>query len=124
MDRLATMCYVSSNLESIYAQFYMGGPGLIMAPLGAQEQSIQEIINQQLLLQEQLRPLAEGGLMGEKHRDRKHGEIEKYNRDVWCLGQWRFRHLGSSKQPLARMESSHLLYDLRPFQSRSTGRSR
>ena len=57
------LCYASSNLESIYAQFYMGGPGLIMAPLGAQEQSIQEIINQQLLLQEQLRPLADGGLM-------------------------------------------------------------
>ena len=29
MDRLATMCYVSSNLESIYAQ-YLGGPGLMV----------------------------------------------------------------------------------------------
>ena len=44
-----------------------------MVPL--QEQSIQEIINQQLLLQEQLRPLADGGVCWAKNGDRKHGEI-------------------------------------------------
>ena len=66
-----------------------------MVPL--QEQSIQEIINQQLLLQEQLRPLADGGVdLGEKRGQEPWGDYGRLK-----LSQWRFRqvNLSSSKQP-------------------------